>query len=512
MGTDHEKHGAEEPDQNRSISSKEKTGSLPLQNHKVEGSMSKTEETQQGHPWKRQNLFLEIPSRPSDASWPDFVGIKMPPTTPSPTPRKVNFLLTPDNTVARTNGSPGPSSSRAKSIKALFPKLSFKSRTSSDIEKADNLASEASGTGPREKPAIARSLSLTKLFTPKINRASSLPVTEIMDSNPESTPSGSVGGTPNRIRKGDNRNIARSLSVPVNRKEKTMRRMDSFFRVIPSTPRVKEGDVISITSPTVDAVGLENDDADGEDIPEEEAVCRICLIELCEGGETLKMECSCKGELALAHQECAIKWFSIKGNKTCDVCKQEVRNLSVTLLRIQSVQTRSTAAGRSQQEDTGGFRQDPKESSRLCQEASLILVIAYQQTLSPEVPVLVIVSMLAYFCFLEQLLVGKLGTGAIAISLPFSCVLGLLSSMTASTMVKRRFVWVYASTQFALVVIFAHIFYSLIHVQAVLCILLATFAGLGVAMSGSSIIVEFLRWRKRWRASSDQNRASHAMP
>jgi hypothetical protein len=74
--------------------------------------------------------------------------------------------------------------------------------------------------------------------------------------------------------------------------------------------------------------------------------------------------------------------------------------------------------------------------------------------------VLVIISMLAYFCFLEQLLVrlavphpelsnlllytlgnisvsvqvGKMGTGAIAISLPFSCVLGLLSSMTSSTM------------------------------------------------------------------------------
>ena len=50
-----------------------------------------------------------------------------------------------------------------------------------------------------------------------------------------------------------NRNIARSLSVPVNNKEKSLKRMDSFFRVIPSTPRVKEGDVVSIGSPTVDA-------------------------------------------------------------------------------------------------------------------------------------------------------------------------------------------------------------------------------------------------------------------
>ncbi|KEH30048.1 RING/U-box protein, putative [Medicago truncatula] len=97
-----------------------------------------------------------------------------------------------------------------------------------------------------------------------------------------------------------------------------------------------------------------------------------------------------------------------------------------------------------------------------------------------------------------------MGTGAIAISLPFSCVLGLLSSMTSSTMVMSRFIWIYASFQFALVVLFAHIFYSLVHVQAVLSILLATFAGFGVVMSGSSMLVEFFRWRRRWQASLEQ--------
>ncbi|MFS8011797.1 hypothetical protein Hanom_Chr14g01313301 [Helianthus anomalus] len=57
-----------------------------------------------------------------------------------------------------------------------------------------------------------------------------------------------------------------------------------------------------------------------------------------------------------------------------------------------------------------------------------------------EVLILVIVSMLAYFCFLEQLLVGDMGTSAIALSLPFSYVLGLRSSMASSTMETIRLV------------------------------------------------------------------------
>ena len=72
---------------------------------------------------------------------------------------------------------------------------------------------------------------------------------------------------------------------------------------------------------------------EGTHVSEEKVVCRICLVEFGEGGETLKMDCSCKGELAFAHQECAVQWFSIKGNKTCDVCKQDVQNLPTGLLK-----------------------------------------------------------------------------------------------------------------------------------------------------------------------------------
>ncbi|WRX35320.1 zinc finger protein [Theobroma cacao] len=398
------------------------TVSVPVQ--QVEDSTGITEETTHAHHWKRSNLILEIPSRTLEDSSQESVVIKMPPA-PSLTPRKVNFLLTPSPSDARISGSPGPSSSRGKSsLKSLLPKLSFKHRSINlDIEKAANFAPESSSTSLREKPSISRTLSLTKIFTPRINRTSSLPVTHIAQSNLESAGSGSLGSSVNSSRKGNVLQISRSLSVPVNDKEGNLRRMDSFFRVVPSTPQVKEGEISSSASLGPDD---ENSDPDGEDIPEEEAVCRICMVELCEGGETLKMECSCKGELALAHKDCAVKWFTIKGNKTCDVCKQEVQNLPVTLLRIQSMRARNAGTSRGLQADVHGY----------------------------------------------------------------------------------RFVWVYASIQFALVVFFAHIFYSLVKVQAILSILLATFSGFGVAMSGSSIVVEILRWRRRWQAWSEEQHHS----
>ncbi|KAI3809374.1 hypothetical protein L1987_25346 [Smallanthus sonchifolius] len=432
-----------------------------------------------------QHLVLEIPEITIDTSTKDDTRINTP-LTPQQTPKRVNFspLCSPAYTYAKFTESPSsPSSSRAKSsIKSLIPKLSFKLKNrSSEIEKAAILALGASPSEIRGKAKMPRTLSFTKLFAPKSKGTSSLSASPIAYSNPES-----VHGR-NTMEKGwIQQPMHRSRSVPDMIKDESITQMESLegvFRVIPTTPKSAQGTHPTVNmSPTTDADGNDHEE-EGEDIAEEEAVCRICMVELREGADdTLKMECNCKGELALAHQECAIKWFSIKGNKTCEVCKQEVKNLPVTLLRIQRFQNRILRGN-------GAMHQLEIPRYRVWQ----------------DVPVLVIVSMLAYFCFLEQLLVNKMGSGAIAISLPFSCILGLLASMTSTTMVKRRYAWIYSSVQYALVVGFAHVFYSKLKVVGLLSVLLATFAGFGGAMCFTSIIYEFLKWRRRWHNWSNQH-------
>ncbi|KAL8057588.1 hypothetical protein ABFX02_04G193200 [Erythranthe guttata] len=443
---------------------------------KMEESSGMTKETSQGKQWKKPNLFLEIPNRTSEMPLQEFVQINMPSLT-TPTPKRVNFFISSSpSSDSRVTVPTAPSSTRGKSlssIRSLLPKLSFKFRGSdSDLEKAESAPSTVANQG--NKPPVSRSWSFSKIFTPRMKRTSSLPVSPFENQDQDSAHGGRIKSHLTLDKK-EVPHMSRSLSLPVINKEKAIQKSNSFFRVTLSTPRSK--DDISQDLSTATTQHNENNEANegDQDIPEEEAVCRICFVELCEGGETLKMECSCKGELALAHQECALKWFSIKGNKTCDICNQEVRNLPVTLLRIQSCVNNRNAAR------PVNFGDIEFSGVRVWQ----------------EFPILVIISMLAYFCFLEQLLVKKMDTSAIAISLPFSCVLGILSSVTSATMVRRRFVWLYASIQFGLVVLCAHIFYDLVHVQAVVSVLLSTFAGFGVAMCGASILVELLRWRAR---------------
>jgi len=236
-----------------------------------------------------------------------------------------------------------------------------------------------------------------------------------------------------------------------------------------------------------------------EDIAAEEAVCRICMVALSEEA-VLKLECCCKGELALAHRACAIKWFSIKGNGTCDVCSQEVLNLPVTLRlrrlpdepaarRPPSVLQAALALAQAHAQSTPQGADDPIPTATSRYSSSYRV---WHGT-----PILVIVSMLAYFCFLEQLLVGDHGTAALAISLPFACVLGLFSSLTTTKMVSRRYVWIYSAVQFLFIVLFTHIFYRYVRMQAVIAIILSTFAGFSVAVCTNSALLQILRWRPR---------------
>ncbi|KAK1354633.1 E3 ubiquitin-protein like [Heracleum sosnowskyi] len=56
--------------------------------------------------------------------------------------------------------------------------------------------------------------------------------------------------------------------------------------------------------------------------------CRICYSSLdLESGIAIELGCSCKNELAAVHQHCAKTWFSIKGNKICEICNSIAQNI-----------------------------------------------------------------------------------------------------------------------------------------------------------------------------------------
>ncbi|XP_042449588.1 uncharacterized protein LOC122034411 isoform X1 [Zingiber officinale] len=419
------------------------------------------------HNSRRPNLAsLQIPARTLESPMPSA---------------RTHGLSSPGS--ARAGLPPKPNSTRSKSsLRSVFSQRSLKTKGStSEGDRTVLLIPGTPSSGQQDNPSTPRQFSFIKVLSSvSTKRTYSLPVTPVGNQGPSTEQERHVGLS-SLEKKGVKMQIRRSLSVPGNAKNRGLRRMDSIglVRVISATPRPVMTDITIENDAAIETVNVTEDVS--EDIPEEEAVCRICFIELSEGGETLKMECSCKGELALAHKECAVKWFSIKGNKRCDVCKQEVRNLPVTLLRLQNNQTvRRHAANATHRQQVAQYR------------------------VLQDVPILVMVSMLAYFCFLEQLLVSELGPHALAISLPFACVLGLLASMIASTMVSQSYIWAYASFQFALVILFAHVFYSVLGVSPVFSILLSSFTGFGISISMNSLLIEYLRWRARRNLRSVQ--------
>ncbi|CAJ1971634.1 unnamed protein product [Sphenostylis stenocarpa] len=380
---------------------------------------------------------------------------------------------------------PRPNSAKFRSsMRTLLPQRSLKTNTCSpDIERTGLIVPKTPlSDAPLDKPSTSIHLSLkNKVISQSTKGAHSLPVTPFATSASENGHGRHLGCDSSSSKMSVRRIMTRSFSVPANGKSTSLKVTDSrgLIRVISAKPHLQTVGRYRTDGSLVPEIAIE--DAP-EDIPEEQAVCRICLVELGEGGSTLKMECSCRGDLALAHRECAVKWFSIKGNRTCDVCKQDVQNLPVTLLKIYNRQTI--------------FRQ----TSNVPNQTEVVYYRIWQ-----DVPVLILVSMLAYFCFLEQLMVSDLGPRALAISVPFSCVLGFLSSMIASTMVSRSFVWAYACFQFAILILLAHVFYTILNLNAVLSILLSSFIGFGIAITVNSLIMEFIGWRNRRIQSSIEN-------
>ncbi|KAB2061824.1 hypothetical protein ES319_A10G111900v1 [Gossypium barbadense] len=255
--------------------------------------------------------------------------------------------------------------------------------------------------------------------------------------------------------------VSRSLSVPG--RSVVIVRSASFDTHKKNVPADNGDDKSKV-------VPLESND---EEIPEEEALCRI-FMDVCEEGNTLKMECSCKGALQLVHESCA-------------VCMQEVRNLPVTLLRLPPNSLRGNRRARRGSRQNVNSQNSPSESASAWQDFML----------------LVLISSVCYFFFLEQLLILDLKAQAIVIAAPFALTLALLASILAVILAIKQYIWTYAAFEFTLVAIIFYVLYSLLHLKPIVAILLSGTFSFGIAMVVNALYIYYFDMRVRITENSN---------
>ncbi|GMH08357.1 hypothetical protein Nepgr_010197 [Nepenthes gracilis] len=298
-------------------------------------------------------------------------------------------------------------------------------------------------------------------------RCTSLPVAPAS----ESSPSASTSASATTAERGCTNTISRSLSVPA--------RNIVIIRSLSSASMLSSKEHLQFDNCDEKIAPVTKGGDDDEEIPKEAAICRICL-EACEAGDTFKMECSCKGDLRLVHKECLVKWFSIRRNRNCDVCGQEVLNFPVTLLRVPPYSQRNNVLEQNHQADN---------SQRI--------------SVWHDFMMLALIGTICYFFFLEQLLIQKMKHRAVVIAAPFSLALGLAASVLAVTLAIREHAWTFAAIEFALVAIIIRVLYTALHINAIYAIMLSAFLGFGTAMSLNSLYIHLFAQRVQVAGNSN---------